>query len=285
MIPVGFEYVRPATLDEAVAALAAAGEDAKVLGGGQSLIPVLRLRLAAPGTLVDLGGIAELSGVSESPDGVSLVVGAMTTHDTLVHDPLVRRYAPLLAQTAETVGDRQVRHLGTFGGSVAHADPAGDLPTVALALDAVMTLVGPGGRREVPASEFFLDYLTTAMAEDEILVSVRLPKREGWTTHYEKFNRVAQSWAIVGVAAAVRRENGSIAEARVAYTNMGATPLRASGVEQALAGRPATAETYAAAAAHAAEGTSPTSDSNGSAEYRRHLAGVLTRRALAAAAG
>jgi carbon-monoxide dehydrogenase medium subunit len=283
MIPPAFEYVRPSTVEEAVQALAEAGEDAKVLAGGQSLIPVLRLRLAAPTLLVDLGGIASLRGVSE--DGDDLVIGAMTRHADILRDPLVARYAPLLAQATATVADRQVRHMGTVGGSLSHADPAGDLPSVSLALDAVMSIAGPSGTRSVPASEFFVDYLTTAMQPGEVLVSVRVPKREGWGTHYEKFNRVAQAWALVGVAAAVRRENGSIAEARVALTNMGPTPLRATAVEQALAGAPATASTVASAAASAGEGTSPTSDVSASAEYRAHLATVLTRRAVAAAGG
>jgi carbon-monoxide dehydrogenase medium subunit len=280
MIPSAFDYTRPSTVDEAVAALAAAGEDAKVLGGGQSLIPVLRLRLAAPSVLVDLGGIDELTGVRE--EGDAIVIGAMTTHDDVMRDELVRRYAPLVAQATATVGDRQVRHLGTFGGSLAHADPAGDLPAVALALDAELVVAGAAGRRSVPAADFFVDYLTTAVGPDEVLVEVRLPKLDGWRTHYEKFSRVAQAWAIVGVAAAVQRDNGTITGARVALTNMGTTPVRAGAVEAALLGRPATEDTYAAAAEHVAEGTHPADDVTASAEYRGHLAGVLTRRALAA---
>jgi aerobic carbon-monoxide dehydrogenase medium subunit len=283
MIPSAFSYARPSSVDEAVQVLGEAGEDAKVLAGGQSLIPVLRLRLAAPSLLVDLGGIAALRGVSESGD--ELVIGAMTRHADILRDPLVARYAPLLAKATATVADRQVRHLGTIGGSLSHADPAGDLPSVSLALDAVMTVAGPTGERSVPASEFFVDYLTTAMQPGEVLVAVRVPKREGWGTHYEKFNRVAQAWALVGVAAAVRRENGSIAEARVALTNMGPTPVRATSVEQALAGAAASASTVASAAGYAGSGTRPSSDVSASAEYRTHLATVLTRRALAAAGG
>ena len=283
MIPSAFSYVRPSTVEEAVQALGEAGEDGKVLAGGQSLIPVLRLRLAAPSVLVDLAGIGSLRGVSESAD--ELVIGAMTRHADILRDPLVARYAPLLAQATATVADRQVRHLGTIGGSLSHADPAGDLPSVSLALDAVMTVAGPSGERSVPASEFFVDYLTTVMQPGEVLVAVRVPKREGWGTHYEKFNRVAQAWALVGVAAAVRRENGSIAEARVALTNMGPTPIRATSVEQALAGAAASASAVASAAASAASGTQPSSDVSASAEYRTHLATVLTRRALAAAGG
>ena len=259
MIPASFDYVRPATATEAVQALASAGEDAKVLAGGQSLLPILRLRLAYPETLVDLGGIDELSGVTD--EGDAIVIGAMTTHDEVLHDGLVAEHAPLLAQATKTVADRQVRHLGTFGGSLAHADPAGDLPSVALALDAELRLLGPSGERTVPAREFFLDYLTTALAPAEILTSIRIPKLgSGWSTHYEKFNRVAQAWSIVAVAAAVRREDGRIAEARIGLTNMGSTPLRATAVEQALAGADATAAAVGQACARAAEGTAPPSD-------------------------
>ena len=284
MIPASFDYVAPLTVEDAVAALASGGDDAKVMAGGQSLIPVLRLRLSYPETVVDLGKIAELRAVRD--DGDAIVIGAMTTHDEVLKDPLVARYAPLLAQATETVADPQVRHRGTFGGSLSHADPAGDLPSVALALDAELVVAGPNGRRTIAARDFFLDYLTTAIQPGEILVEIRLPKLgEGWGTCYEKFNRVAQAWSIVAVAAAVRRENGSITEARVGLTNMGTTPLRATAVEQALAGRSASAEVLAEAASHAADGTSPTSDLNAQADYRAHLATVLTQRALTKAAG
>ena len=284
MIPAPFQYVRPTTVEEALQAVAEGGEDVKILAGGQSLIPVMRLRLAAPETVVDLGRIAELRGVRD--DGDALVIGAMTTHADVVADALIRQHAPLIAQATETVADRQVRHRGTFGGALVHADPAGDLPAVALALDAEFVLAGPSGRRTVPASEFFVDYLTTALEEGELLVEVRVPKLAGeWGMHYEKFNRVAQAWAIVAVAAAVRRESGRIAEARIGLTNMGPTPLRASATEAALAGVPAGAEAIAEASRSAAEGTSPSSDLNAQADYREHLARVLTRRALTAAAG
>jgi aerobic carbon-monoxide dehydrogenase medium subunit len=284
MIPAAFAYARPTTVDEALQALADGGEDVKVLAGGQSLIPVMRLRLAAPETVVDLGRVGELRGVREEDDAI--VIGAMTTHADVLADPLIRRHAPLIAEATETVADRQVRHRGTFGGALAHADPAGDLPAVALALDAEFVVAGPAGRRTVPAAEFFVDYLTTALAEGEILVEVRVPKLAGdWGMHYEKFQRVAQAWSIVAVAAAVRREGDRIAEARIGLTNMGPTPLRATAVEAALAGAEATAEAVAAAAEHAAEGTSPSSDLNAQADYREHLARVLTRRAVLAAAG
>jgi len=282
MIPAAFDYVRPSTVDDAVAALAAAGEDGKVLAGGQSLLPVLRMRLSHPSTLVDLGRINSLRGVRD--DGDALVIGAMTTHDE-VRDPLVAQHAPLLAQAAATVGDPQVRHVGTLGGSLSHADPAADLPTVALTLDASLEVIGPSGSRTVPARDFFVDYFTTALAPDEMLTAVRVPKLgAGWTTHYEKFNRVAQAWAIVAVAAAVRRSDGSVGEARVGLSNMGSTPLRASAVESALAGADASADAVRAASEHAAEGTHPPSDVSGGADYREHLARVLTRRAVLAAA-
>jgi aerobic carbon-monoxide dehydrogenase medium subunit len=284
MIPAAFAYARPTTVDEALQAVAEGGEDVKILAGGQSLIPVMRLRLAAPETVVDLTRVTELRGVREEDDAI--VIGAMTTHSDVLSDPLIARWAPLIAEATETVADRQVRHRGTFGGALAHADPAGDLPAVALALDAEFVIAGLSGRRTVPAAEFFVDYLTTALEEGELLVEVRVPKLHGtWGMHYEKFNRVAQAWSIVAVAALVRREENVIAEARVGLTNMGPTPLRASGVEAALMGVSATRESVAAAAEHAAEGTSPSSDLNAQADYRQHLATVLTRRAVTVAAG
>jgi carbon-monoxide dehydrogenase medium subunit len=284
MIPAAFDYARPSTVDEALQAIAAGGEDVKILAGGQSLIPVMRLRLAAPSTVVDLGRVTELRGVRD--DGDAIVIGAMTTHSDVLSDPLIKQHAPLIAEATETVADRQVRHRGTFGGALAHADPAGDLPAVALALDAEFVIAGPNGRRTVPARDFFVDYLTTVLEDGELLLEVRIPKLQGeWGMHYEKFNRVAQAWSIVAVAAAVRRENGHIAEARIGLTNMGPTPLRATAAEQALAGAAASAEAVAEAASHAAEGTEPSSDLNAQADYRQHLAQVLTRRAVSAAAG
>jgi carbon-monoxide dehydrogenase medium subunit len=282
MIPAQFEYVRAGSVDEAVAALGERGDDAKVLAGGQSLIPLLRLRMSYPEVLVDVGRVDELRGVRE--DGDHLVIGAMTTHHDVLHDPLVRQYAALVAAATAKVADPAIRHLGTFGGSLSHADPAADLPAVALALDAELVAAGPNGRRTIAAADFFVDYLQTALEPDELLVEVRLPKLgDGWGVHYEKFRRVAQSWAIVGVATAVQRSNGSIGQARVALTNMGSTPLRATATEAALAG--VDAGGVAAAAEHAADGTSPPSDLNGKADYREHLARVLTRRAVTAAAG
>jgi aerobic carbon-monoxide dehydrogenase medium subunit len=284
MIPAKFDYVRPGSLDEAVTALADGGEDAKVIAGGQSLLPLLRLRLSYPELLVDIGGLAELRTVGDAGD--SLLIGARTTHYQLVNDPLIAEHCGLLAQAAATVGDPAVRHRGTIGGSIAHADPAGDLPAVILALDATLTARGPGGEREIAARDFFVDYLTTALQPGEVLTSVRVPKLgAGWGYRYEKFHRTAQAWAIVGVAALVRRSNGHVAEARAGLTNMGRVPIRASAVETAAAGVPATAAALHAVAAAADEGTQPPADLHGQPDYRRHLARVLTGRALAAAAG
>ncbi len=284
MIPAKFDYVRPGSLDEAVRALADGGEDAKVIAGGQSLLPLLRLRLAYPDLLVDVGGIAGLRGVADAGD--SLLIGARTTHYQVVNDPLVAEHCGLLAEAAATVADPAVRHRGTIGGSIAHADPAGDMPAVILALDATLTARGPGGERQIAARDFFVDYLTTALQPGEILTSVRVPKLgTGWGYRYEKFHRTAQAWAIVGVAALVRRSDGQVAEARVGLTNMGQVPIRASAVETAAAGVPATAAALHAVAAVADQGTQPPADLHGQPDYRRHLARVLTGRALEAAAG
>ena len=267
MIPAKFDYLRPGSLDEAVHVLGNAGDDAKVIAGGQSLMPLLRLRLAQPELLVDVGGLDELRGVRDQGD--SLVIGARTTLYQLVNDPLVAEHCGLLAQAAATV-----------------ADPAGDLPAVMLALEATLTARGPGGERQIPAADFFVDYLTSHLAPDEILTAIRIPKLgDGWGFRYEKFHRTAQAWATVGVAALVRRSNGSVAEARIGLTNMGTTPLRATAAEDAAAGAEATRDALRAAASRADEGTNPPADLHGAADYRRHLARVLTGRALAAAAG
>jgi carbon-monoxide dehydrogenase medium subunit len=284
MIPASFDYHAPTTVEEALELLAQSGDDVKLLAGGQSLIPVLRLRLAAPEVVIDLGRIEALRGIRE--DGDALVIGAMTPHAEVADSPLVRRHAAVVAEATKTVADPQVRHRGTFGGALAHADPAGDLPAPVLALDADFVIAGQGGStRTVAAADFFEDLFTTALGDDEILTEVRIPRHTGWGGHYEKFTRVAQQWSIVAVAAAVRSEGGTISEARVALTNMGSTPIRAYVVEQALQGQPASAEAVSAACAAAADGTNPPTDNNGDADYRRHLAGVLARRALLAAAG
>jgi carbon-monoxide dehydrogenase medium subunit len=276
--------VRPDTLDAAVRALAGAGEEAKIIAGGQSLLPLLRLRLAYPEVLIDVGGLSELRGVTDAGD--ALVIGARTTHYQLVHDPLVAEHAGLLAQATSTVADPAVRHRGTLGGALAHADPAGDLPAVILALDGTLTARGPGGEREIAAADFFVDYLTSSLEPDEILTAIRIPKLgPGWGYRYEKFHRTAQAWATVGVAALVRRENGTVAEARIGLTNMGTVPVRATAAEQAASGAEASRAALSQAAERAGEGTKPPSDLHGAPDYRRHLARVLTGRALAAAAG
>jgi aerobic carbon-monoxide dehydrogenase medium subunit len=273
VIPAQFDYVRPSTLDEAIGALADGGEDAKVIAGGQSLMPLLRLRLAYPDLLVDVGHLAEL-------------IGARTTHYDLVHDRLIAAHCGILAQAAATVADPAVRHRGTLGGSLAHGDPAGDLPAVVLALGATLIARGPGGERQIGAGDFFLDYLTTALDASEVLTGISVPKLgPGWGYRYEKFHRTAQAWATVGVAALVRRSDGLLTEARIGLTNMGTVPVRASAAEAAAAGVEASRAALNGAAAHAAEGTEPPADLHGAPDYRRHLARVLTGRALAAAAG
>jgi carbon-monoxide dehydrogenase medium subunit len=283
MIPARFEYTAPTSVEEALSVLAEHGDDAKIMAGGQSLLPVLRMRLNAPEMVIDLGRIESLRGVRE--DGDALVIGAMTTHSEMVTDDLVRQHALLLAKAAAEVADNQIRHRGTFAGSCAHADPAGDMGSAALAMDAEFVIAGPGGTRTVPATEFFVDLFETAIGEDEILTEVRVPKKTGWGAHYEKFVRVAHQWPIVAVAATVNASGGTINEAKVALTNMGSTPLRATAMESALAGSPATEDGVRAAADQAADGTNPPSDLNGDADYRRHLATVLARRAVLAAAG
>ena len=283
MIPAQFDYMAPTTIEEALAALSEHGDDAKIIAGGQSLLPVLRMRLNAPEMVIDLGKIDSLRGVRD--DGDAIVIGAMTQHSVIATDPLVEQHAVLLHKAVQHLADAQIRHRGTFGGALAHADPAGDMGAPALALGAEFVIAGSGGTRTVEADDFFVDLFETAIGEDEILTEVRVPKHTGWGAHYEKFVRVAHQWPIVAVAATVRAEGGTIAEARIGLTNMGSTPLRARGVEEALAGQSASDDAVRAAAERAAEGTNPPSDLNGDADYRRHLAGVLTRRAVLAAAG
>ncbi|MEO6144335.1 MAG: xanthine dehydrogenase family protein subunit M [Dermatophilaceae bacterium] len=281
MIPAAFDYHAPTSVEEALRLLGSS-DDVKVLAGGQSLIPVLKLRLAAPEVIVDLGRIESLRGIREDAD--NLVIGAMTSHDEVARSSMVATHALLLSKATQTVADPQVRHRGTFGGALAHADPAGDLLAPALALDATFVIVGPSGTRTVAAAEFFQDLFTTAIGEGEILTEVRVPKHTGWGAHYEKFTRIAQQWSIVGVAATVQVEGGTIAHARVALTNMGSVPIRATATEQALQGVAIDAAAIAAAVAGVAEGTRPPSDLNGDAAYRRHLASVLARRSVLAAA-
>lgn len=283
MIPAPFDYAAPATVEEALGLLAEHGDEVKVLAGGQSLLPVLRMRLNAPELVVDISGIESLKGITDTGDAVR--IGAATTYQEVLDSDLVSEHLGLLHKAVSEVADPQIRHRGTVCGALAHADPAGDVGAPVLALDAQMVIQGPGGERTVPGSEFFTDLFETAVGEGELLTAVVIPKHTGWGSHYEKFVRVSHQWAIIGIAATVRAESGVIAEAKVGMTNMGAKPLRAAGVEAALAGQPATEEAIAEICARAGEGTEPPSDLNGQAGYRRHLAGVLTRRAVLAAAG
>ena len=284
MIPAKFSYARPESVEEAVSALDAGGEDAKVISGGQSLLPLLRLRLAYPDVLVDVGRLGELRGVRD--EGDSLEIGALTTLYELTRDPLIREHCGLVSEAAGVIADPAVRHRGTIGGALAHADPAGDLPAVIVALGATLTARGPGGERQIDATGFFADYLTTTLEPNEILTGIRVPKLgPGWGYRYEKFHRSAQAWAIVGVAALARRDNGHIAEARIGLTNMGPVPIRASAAEAAVAGAAADPRALREATAQADQESSPPSDLHGAADYRRHLARVLTARALATAAG
>jgi carbon-monoxide dehydrogenase medium subunit len=275
MIPAKFDYERAGSVEEALELLGR--DDAKLLAGGHSLLPLMKLRLAQPALLVDIGRIEELAYVRDA--GEQLAVGPLTRHHDVVSDPLVQEHCPILSHAAGLIGDPQVRHRGTIGGSVAHGDPASDLPTVLLALDAELALRGPGGETTVPAADFFRGLFETALGPQDMLTEIRIPKLGAWKGwSYLKFNRRAQDWATVGVATVLRRDNGKIEEGAVALTNMGLTPLRAKAVEEALAG--SSADDAAAAAEKADDGTSPPSDTNASADYRRQLARVLTRRAL-----
>jgi carbon-monoxide dehydrogenase medium subunit len=275
MIPIGFDYVKAGSVDEALSLLTEHGDDAKLLAGGHSLLPLMKLRLAAPSVLVDVGPLSgELSYVRR--EGDELRIGALTRHHDADRSDLVREHAPLLAEVAGQIGDPQVRHRGTIGGSIAHGDPASDLPAALLALRATLVAQGPGGERQIPVDEFFTGFLETALAPDELLTEVRVPVApagSGWS--FQKFNRRAQDWAIVGVAAVVGNGSG----AGVGLINMGAKPLRAGGVEEALAAGGSVDD----AAAQADQGTEPPDDLNASPDFRRHLSHVLVRRALQAA--
>jgi carbon-monoxide dehydrogenase medium subunit len=279
MIPAEFDYVAPDTLDDAIAALKGGGEDAKLLAGGHSLLPLMKLRLAAPSLLVDLRKVSGLHGIQRE-DG-SWRIGAMTPHVELERSPELG----VLSRAAGTIADPQVRNRGTIGGSLAHGDPASDLPAVLLITEGSVTLQGSGGQRSLDAAELFRDYLETALAADEVLTEVRLPALEGWSFGYQKFNRRSEDWAMVGVSAVLKANGGTCEDVRVGLTNMGSVPLRANAVEEALRGQSLSAESIAAAAEHAADGTDPPADLNASAEYKRHLARVLCRRALEEAAG
>jgi carbon-monoxide dehydrogenase medium subunit len=283
VIPAKFDYLAPTSVDEALAALAEHGDEAKVLAGGQSLLPVLRMRLNAPEMIIDIGGINSLQDIVD--EGDSILIGSMVPYYRILADPSVQTGLGLLHKAISEVADPQIRHRGTLGGALVHADPAGDCGAPILALDAELVISGQGGERTVAAADFFEDLFATAVGEDELLTQIRVPKYDGWGSHYEKFVRVAHQWPIVAVAAAVKVEGDAISGARIGLVNMGSTPLRATAVEQALVGQPATEDGVREACDLAADGTSPPSDLNGDADYRKHLATVLTRRAVLAAAG
>jgi carbon-monoxide dehydrogenase medium subunit len=276
VIPSAFDYTAPDSLDEAIKALSDGGEDAKVLAGGHSLIPLMKMRLAAPSLLVDLRKLDDLRGI-ERANG-SFRIGALTTHATVSQ----AKELGVAAHAAGKIADQQVRNRGTIGGSLAHGDSASDMPAVLLACDGSVVARGPNGEREIAAGDLFAGFLTTALADDEIVTEVRLPAMDGYGFAYEKFTRRSEDWAMVGVCALVKVSDGQIEDARVAYTNMAATPVRAEAVEAALRGQ--TADAIAQAAEQAAEGTDPPGDLNATPDYKRHLARVLTRRALESAA-
>ena len=269
MIPAAFDYVRAESADHAVALLTEHGDEAKLIAGGHSLLPLMRFRLATPAVLVDIDRLGDLSYIREEGDHVA--IGALTRHRAVETSEVLQREVPLLAHAAGEVGDPQVRHRGTIGGSIAHADPASDLPAVVLALGGSLVAKGPNGERVIPASEFFTSFMESALEPDELLTEVRVPKLPGAGWSFQKFNRRAQDWAIVGVAAV--RANG---HSGVGLVNMGSTPLFAAGVVEALRSGAGAAE----AAERADEGTEPQSDTNATPEYRRHLVKVLVRRAL-----
>ncbi len=271
MITAPFEYRRAGSVDEAISLLGELGEDAKLLAGGHSLIPLMKLRLAAPTALIDIGGVSGLDGVEANGGGFR--IGALTRHVTLQNSDELG----VIQAVAAGIADQQVRNRGTIGGSIAHGDPASDMPTAMLALEATFNVAGPDGERQIAAGEFFQDYLTTALEPQEVLTSIDIPSLDfGWG--YEKFTRRAEDWAMVGVVALVKGD-----DVRVAFTNMGSTALRATAVEEALKGGTVDADAIAAASEKAAEGTEPPGDLNATPEYKAHLARVLTKRALTAA--
>jgi carbon-monoxide dehydrogenase medium subunit len=277
LIPAEFDYVAPGSLDEALAALSEGGEDAKILAGGHSLIPLMKLRLAAPSLLVDLRRVDELKSVSR--EGGVLRFGALVRH----HEVATGGYG-LPSAAAATIADQQVRNMGTIGGTIAHGDPASDLPGILLAHEGSVIIRGGSGEREVAGADFFEDYLTTVVGEDEIVTEIRLPAMEGYGYGYQKFNRRQEDWAMVAVSALIKKGgDGTCADVRVGLTHMSSVPLRATAVEDALRGQPLNADTIAAAAENAAEGTDPPADLNASQDYKRHLARVLCKRALTAA--
>jgi carbon-monoxide dehydrogenase medium subunit len=280
MIPAPFDYEAPESLEEAIRMLHENGEDAKLIAGGHSLVPLMKLRLAAPSVLIDLRKIPGLHGIQR--DDGDWRIGPMTRHADLQDAPELG----LASRAASLIADQQVRNRGTTGGSLAHGDPASDLPTVLVTCEGEVTVRGTGGERTIAAADLFEHYMTTSLAQDEVITEVRLPALEGYGVGYQKFTRRAEDWAMVGVAALVRKgADGSCEDVRIGLTNMGPTPIRASAAENALGGGALDAESVAAAAEQAAEGTDPPGDLNATPEYKRHLARVLTRRALEEAAG
>jgi aerobic carbon-monoxide dehydrogenase medium subunit len=279
MIPAAFEYEVAESSEHAIELLGRYGEEAKILAGGQSLLPLMKLRFATPSALVDIGRLSELDYVRD--DGDRVVIGATTGYEDLHRNELIRQHCPILAHAAGEVGDPQVRHMGTIGGAVAHGDPASDLASTLVALDAELAVRGPAGERTVAARDFFKSPFETDLGTQDLVTEVRVPKVSGVGWSYMKFHPRAQDWAIIGVAALVERSNGGIGRASVTLTNMGGTPLRAASVEQALVG----GEDVARAAQTAAEGTSPVTDPFATAEYRRYLAPILVRRAIEEAMG
>jgi len=279
MIPAAFDYIAVKSVPEAVAELVKHGDEAKLLAGGHSLIPLMKLRLSTPSFLVDLGRVKDLNYIRRT-DG-QIAFGAMTTHHDIALSDLVKQQLPVLASAAAQIGDPQVRNRGTIGGAAAHADPSGDFPACLLALDAEFEVAGPKGKRVIKARDFFVGPFTTALQPGEVLVEIRVPLPPAGTRGtYMKFSRRSQDWAIVAVAAQATVKDGKFQDARVGLTSMGGTPVRATAVEQALRGKRADPTSIREAAEKAADGTNPPGDLNGSPEYRRHLATVLTRRAL-----
>lgn len=277
MIPVAFDYEVAESVDHAIEMLGQYGDESKLLAGGHSLIPIMRLRLAAPSVLIDLGRLENLRYVRDGGD--HLKIGALTRHRDLAFNDMVAEHCGIVGYAAGLLGDPSVQHRGTLGGTLSHGDASGDMPSVITALEGQIVIQGPNGERVVKASDFFRDYLVTDLGEQEVVTEVRVPKLDGNTGwSYKKFSRRSQDWAMVGVAAVVERSNGSIGSARIALTAMGATPIRATSVEQALSG--ASPDAVGEAAQSADEGTNPASDSAASAEFRRHLARVWTKRAV-----
>ena len=276
MIPADFDYTAPDTLDGVLGALSSGGEDAKLLAGGHSLIPLMKLRLAAPTLLVDLRRVEGLRGVSKNG---SWSIGAMTPHAETASAGL-----GLISAVAETIADPQVRHRGTIGGSIAHGDPASDLPAALLCAEASVTLRSESGERSLAASELFVDYLTTNLDPNEVMTSIEMPSLDGWGFSYQKFNRRAEDWAMVAVPVMVKAEGGVCSDVRIGLTNMGSRPVRATAAEDALRGKPLDAASIEAAANLVDEGTDPPGDLNATADYKRHLARVLCKRGLMEAA-